>query len=602
MTTPHPPLIDLAEIIEAVPAVVMRLSHRRDDWRTWFITGNISQYGYDREDFMGGRVKWFDLVHPDDKVVLSKRISDYEARNIDSFRLHYRLLARNGDSVPVTEFNTVRRNDDGGIYCYDTVIVNSPQSEPGRMLLNVHARQQLVMNDILMSLHDSDLDNALRIILDRAGVYLDCSRVLLFKDNPDHTTCKAVYEWRNSGISSVLDLDYVLAYNTAMPEIYVALQNTGVLLVNAGEIPENCREVFESEELRASAIFAVYLHGEHYGFVCFDDCVIERKWDDDTARFLKNISNLISTVLARQKTIKELDLSRKVTQTVLDNVNSYIFTIEPETDRIIFANQAFKDIFGEDCEGRDCGEFLRIRPETETDGPDSFGDFMPDAYCEETNQWLGLDTEEVEWVDGRPVILVTCSDVTVNKLYAEAVEHQTFIDYLTKLPNRYRCDMILPEVMAEAAKSGMEGCLLMIDLDDFRRINNHWGHDYGDDLLLNIAAYLKETFPETNKVFRFGGDEFVILINHLESKWVDDFISELLRRSARPWKAIDREFQCTFSIGAVKFSGRDSDHRTVLRRADLAMYDAKNQGKNRARFYEEGLESAEPDASQEPNF
>lgn len=573
----------------------MRLSHNGEDWSTWFITQNISQYGYDRDDFMTGRVKWLDLIHPDDKVLLIKQINDYEAQSIDSFRLHYRLLAKNGDSLPITEFNTVKRNAAGEIYCYDTVIVNNSQSELGQKLLTEHARQQLVMNDILMSLHDSNLDHALQIILDRTGVYLNTSRVLLFKDNPDHTSCKVVYEWCNSGISSVLDLDYVIAYNTSMPEIYVALQDTGVLLVNAGEIPENCREEFESEGLLASAIFAVYLHGEHYGFVCFDDCVVERKWDADTARFLKNVSNLISTVLARQQTVKELEMSRKATQTVLDNVDSYIFTIEPGSDRIIFANKSFKGVFGEECEGRNCGEFLRIRPETESGGQDIMDDFdfLPDTYCEETNQWLGLDIEEVEWVDGRRVMLVTCSDVTVNKLYAEAVEHQTFIDYLTKLPNRYRCDMILPEVMAEAAKSGMEGCLLMIDLDDFKRINNRWGHDYGDDLLLNIASYLKETFPETNKVFRFGGDEFVILINHLESKWVDDFIDELLQRPARPWKAIDQEFQCTFSIGAVRFSGPDNDSRSVLRRADLAMYDAKSQGKNRARFYEEKLEPAQ---------
>lgn len=129
------------------------------------------------------------------------------------------------------------------------------------------------------------------------GALLDCSRALLFKDSPDHKTCKVVYEWLNNDITSVKDLDYAVTYDTAMPEIYVALQDTGVLLVNAGEIPENCKEEFEAEGLISSAIFAVYQQGDHYGFVCFDDCIIERRWDEDTANFLKVVANLLSNAV-----------------------------------------------------------------------------------------------------------------------------------------------------------------------------------------------------------------------------------------------------------------------------------------------------------------
>lgn len=415
-------MVDLAEIIEAMPAVVMRLAHIGDDWQTWFVTGNISTYGYDREEFLSGRVKWPDLCHPDDRVIVNRQVKEYEAQGVDSYKLHYRLRHKNGDSSPITEFNIVRRNEDGSIKCYDTVIVNVSQTELGQKLINEHARQQLVLNDILMSLYDSDLEHALQIILDRTGVYLDTSRVLLFKDSPDHKTCKVVYEWCNRDITSVKDLDYILTYSTSMPEIYIALQDTGYLLINSGEIPENCQEEFESEGLVASAIFAVYLDGDHFGFVCFDDCVVERKWDEDTFKFLGNISSLISTVLARQKQAQELEISRKATQTVLDNVASYIFVISPDNDDIVFANRAFKDVFGENCLGRDAKGFIPFRGEgSAEDGEEGY--IESDVFCEKTNQWLGIETEELDWVDGRRVIMVNCSDITVNKLYADAVEH-----------------------------------------------------------------------------------------------------------------------------------------------------------------------------------
>ncbi|MDL2307904.1 PAS domain-containing protein, partial [Desulfovibrio sp. OttesenSCG-928-C06] len=292
--------LGLPDIIEGIPAVAFRLSHEEDNWRTWFVTGSISMFGYTVDDFMEGRVTWFDLVHPDDRVFLSKTVSDYEAHNVNTFRLYYRIVTGNGDVVPVTEYSTAHRDKSGKLVCYDSYLVSSVQAEADKQIIDDHHRQQVVLAEILMSLHGSNLDNALQIILDRTGEYLNTSRALLFKDSPDHKTCKIVYEWCNRDISSVMALDYSITYETGMPEIYIALQNTGSLIINAGGIPENCKEEFEAEGLVASAIFAVYLDGDHYGFVCFDDCVIERVWDDDTVRFLKNVTNIISTVLAQQ--------------------------------------------------------------------------------------------------------------------------------------------------------------------------------------------------------------------------------------------------------------------------------------------------------------
>lgn len=584
------PVVDLTEIIEAMPAVVMRLAHIGDDWLTWFISENISWYGYSREEFMNGKVKWHDLCHPDDRIIINRQIKEYEAQGVDSFKLHYRLRHKNGDSSPITEFNIVRRNEKGDIYCYDTVIVNASQTELGQKLINEHARQQLVMNDILMSLYDSDLDNALQIILDRTGVYLDTSRALLFKDSPDHKTCKVVYEWCNRDIASVMDLDFVITYSTSMPEIYVALQDTGYLLVNFGEIPENCREEFESEGLVASAIFAIYLDGDHYGFVCFDDCVVERKWDEDTFKFLKNISSLISTVLARQKQAQELEISRKATQTVLDNVSSYIFVISPDNDDIVFANRAFKDVFGENCLGRDAKDYIAFRggQPDEEDGQGRDGYIESDVFCEQTSQWLGIDTEELDWVDGRRVIMVNCSDITVNKLYADAVEHQAFTDYLTGLPNRYRCDVKLSEAMDAVAGGDIPGCLIYIDLDDFRKINHQYGYELGDELILDMSKYLKSVFPEPNEVFRFGGDEFVVLMNHLESRWAEEYLDELLKRSASPWLVQGKELVCSPSIGVVKFNGHEESHREILRKVEEAMYEVKRSGGKKYKILDAG--------------
>ncbi|MDL2273789.1 EAL domain-containing protein [Oscillospiraceae bacterium OttesenSCG-928-G22] len=588
---------DLASIIEHIPAVVFRLSHREDNWKTWFVTKNVSMYGYTPEEFTDGDKNWFDIVHPDDRVLVSKNVNDYEAKRINEYRLFYRIVTKNGDSVPVTEYNTVNRDKDGNVICYDTVIINSTQHESaGKRLIDDHYRQQLVLNDLLMSLHDSDLDHALQIILDRTGQYLDTSRALLFKDSPDHTTCKVVYEWCNKGIPSVMDLDYSITYSTEMPEIYIALQDTGILLVNFGEIPENCREEFENEGLIASAIFAVYLNGEHYGFVCFDDCVVERTWDDDTARFLKNVSNLISTVLVRQETAKRLEISQKTCETVLDNVDSYIFVTEPNTNRIIFANRAFKNTFEEQCEGKNASTLLSIDLDaikfvpaaqpSETALPASY----PEVFCKKTDEWLAVSADLMTWVDGQTVRLINCYDVTAKKRYETTIEKLAFLDHLTGLPNRYRCDVDLEVCYQNAVEAGKDGALLFIDMDDFKLVNDCYGHDYGDAVLITFANYLKGVFREPNKVFRFGGDEFVVLISHEDAGNTQQYLDMLKERAASPWQALDKEFFCTLSIGVLLFPAGGETTKTIIKHADIAMYEAKRRGKNMFEYYETALD------------
>ncbi len=423
---PGPHAEGLPPVIEHCPAVVFRLSHAGGTWRAWFVSRNVSQYGYSPEEFTRGTMSWPALVHPDDRVLVSKTVNDYEAHGINTFKLYYRLVCKNGDVVPVTEYNTVNRDSDGNIVCYDTFIMSNTQDEASRRLIDQHYRQQVVLNDILMSLHDSNPDNALQIILDRTGEYLDTSRALLFKDSPDHKTCKIVYEWCNRDITSVMALDYSITYETGMPEIYVALQKTGNLLINHGEIPENCREEFEAEGLVASAIFAVYLDGDHYGFVCFDDCVVERYWDDDTVRFLKNIANLISSVLARQAAASQLEQNRKTYETVLNNVDSVIFVTEPDTNVIVFANRAARATFDDGCVGKDVTRYLAVDCNAlpRAASPRRNGGANYPEIRTNDGEWLSLSIEEITWVDGRTVRLINGYAITAQKLFSETLEEK----------------------------------------------------------------------------------------------------------------------------------------------------------------------------------
>ncbi|MDL2284607.1 EAL domain-containing protein [Oxalobacter sp. OttesenSCG-928-P03] len=592
--------IDHAQILENLPIVTMRLSYEDNRWKTWYVSKNIERYGYAWKDLIDNRISWLDIVHPDDRIVIQKLSHDYMERRLDAFRLQYRVLTPHGESIWITEYSHINRDENGNPYCIDSALLNYTEAKLGEETIASHVRQQMVLNDILLSLHDANLENALQIILDRAGAYLDCSRVLLFKDSPDHVTCKVEYEWLNKGITSIKELDYAITYETAMPEIYIALQDTGILLVNAGEIPDNCKEEFEHEGLLASAIFAVYLHGDHYGFICFDDCVIERRWDDDTASFLKNISNLISTVLMRMHTEEQLKMTQKTCETVLDNVDSYIFAIHPQTSEIIFANTAFREVFGDECIGKNSEDYLPVKafmpiraPERkEVVSSDELTEY--ETYLPETNQWLVATKELVNWVDGQTAYLVNCHDITAKKHYEEGIERLAYLDHLTGLPNRYRCDVDLEASLEKVRKTGQPGYVFFIDLDDFKVVNDSYGHDYGDEVLRSFASYLKTLYSAENyHVFRFGGDEFVIILDEMDETKATAFLDAMMERAKRPWSSKDREFYCSLSIGIMPITaGETEDVKSVLKKADIAMYHAKQQGKNNYFYYSEGMDDA----------
>ncbi len=592
-------IVDFKQMLDNFPVITFRLRYNGSHWETWYVSENIDVYGYEKEDFMSGKITWIDMVHPDDRIVANTLIKDYLSRDIDEFKLQYRIVTKSGESVWINEHSHINRDASGKMYCVDSILLNATQAKLGQDKLDEHYKQQLVLNDILMALHDSDLEHALQIILDRTGAYLDTSRALLFKDNEDHSTCKVEYEWLNKGITSIKDLDYAVTYSTEMPEIYVALQDTGLLIVNAGEIPEKCREEFESEGLVASAIFAVYIAGQHYGFVCFDDCVIERQWNEDTVNFLKNISNLISTVLMRKFTVEEIGRTQKTCETVLDNVDSYIFATDPHSDSIIFANTAFRNDFGADCIGQPSSryfDFEEFRQQRDPEEPGaerkSDGTYAYEIYSEKNQKWLSASWEAIRWIDGRQVHLVSCYDITTKKHYEEKIRRQAFMDHLTGLPNRYRCDVDLKAAIEAAHCAGGCGYVLFIDMDDFKIVNDCYGHEYGDGVLISFARYLEELFGSNGKVFRFGGDEFVIVLPHTESDSIDFYLNSMLDRATRPWSSLDKAFHCTLSIGALPFGVEEGeDVKGLLKKADIAMYQAKKMGKNNVAYYQEGLNS-----------
>lgn len=174
--------------------------------------------------------------------------------------------------------------------------------------------------------------------------------------------------------------------------------------------------------------------------------------------------------------------------------------------------------------------------------------------------------------------------------HAEHVEYLAYHDGLTGLPNRSLFSKLLSQSIHQAHRHNRQLAVLFLDLDHFKHINDTLGHDAGDQLLQEVANRLKTCLRDSDTVARLGGDEFVVLLPELdEPKYVSTVAQKILSAVARAFILMGEEFRVTASIGIGTYPQDGLDEQTLTKNADIAMYQAKEEGKNNFQFYSEKL-------------
>lgn len=297
------------------------------------------------------------------------------------------------------------------------------------------------------------------------------------------------------------------------------------------------------------------------------------------------------------------DMLRRLAR-ILDESSDEIYMFDARSHRFLFANKGAQHNLGYSAEelhgltpldlnpGLSPEDFARLmrslndpgRTHTKWEGEHRRKDGT--TYSMEAGLHLSLN-------DDVPAVVAIVQDTTERRGLEERLRHQATHDTLTGLPNRIFFHDVLEKAMAHAERHSTLMAVMFLDLDAFKNINDALGHEYGDQLLREIAKRLvtalrREDWVARREdlVARQGGDEFTILLQDLTS--VDDIIhvaERLLAAIAQPLSIQDRMLYVTASIGVTVFPFDDTDSDGLLRNADVAMYKAKGAGGGDFAFY-----------------
>jgi diguanylate cyclase (GGDEF)-like protein/PAS domain S-box-containing protein len=311
------------------------------------------------------------------------------------------------------------------------------------------------------------------------------------------------------------------------------------------------------------------------------------------------IEGFIEDITERHRTQEALENAELRYRHIFEHASEGIFQTTAD-GRYLAANQALATLYGygtpeeliaglSDIEHDlyvDAGRRDQFRRQMEMRG--EVKDFESEVYRRDGSRiWITENAHVVRDARGQFVCYEgTVEDVTERRSYQERLERQANHDLLTGLPNRNLLLDRLDQAIAHAARLSSHVVVVFIDLDNFKFINDSLGHLAGDELLKEIGRRLCGCLRTSDTVARLGGDEFVLVLNdHFMIESVISLLERVLAEIGRPVLLAERNFQVGASLGVALYPQDGSRGEALLKHADIAMYAAKDSGRNNFQFF-----------------
>ncbi len=308
------------------------------------------------------------------------------------------------------------------------------------------------------------------------------------------------------------------------------------------------------------------------------------------AGFITDITELKNTEIKLQE-------SEALFRLFMDNLPGGAF-IKDEEGRFVFANEYMYKFFGyKDLQGKKLSDFLpeNIAKEKELKEKivilqqESSSD--EEGYIDSFRKRYVFKTYRFPIIKGSKRMVGGISlDITKQKEFERKLNFLAHYDILTALPNRILFQDRLKHAIVKAKRYKTKVALMFLDLDNFKTVNDTLGHDYGDMLLIEISKRLKSILREQDTVSRLGGDEFTVILEDLKDDTYSSVVAQKIIESiSKPLHLKDKTVYVGVSIGISVYPEDGENMEDLIKNADMAMYQAKESGKNNFKYFTEDM-------------
>jgi diguanylate cyclase (GGDEF)-like protein/PAS domain S-box-containing protein len=451
-------------------------------------------------------------------------------------------------------------------------------------------------------LRTPNLRQSLPKVMERLGRATGVDRLHLIEIDtgtpPEQSPVVQHYVWSAPGVSSSNYEEIKEPMAEVGLKSWVPRLTRGEAVVgNTRDFEPAARALFERGNVKSVMAVPVFVDDQWSGLIAFDECGFERHWGPAEIDAFKTLAELVGAAVARTRHLKTLaDANR-----IIENSATILYRLDLKPPfPLIFVSQ---NISRYDYQADE----LLAHPERwaqlidPTDLPAMIDDIRSisegkmDTNQKEFRVWK--PDGSIVWFDGHGRALRDgenrlvavegiLTDITDRKLAAEQIAMLARTDSLTGLPNRAAFLERLNLEFARAKRGANQFAVHYLDLDHFKDVNDTLGHPIGDALLRAVAERLQSCVRETDMVARFGGDEFAVLQDDVEDTAdVETLAAKIGETIAAPFAIEGNQVQTTASIGIVPYRGDVATVDVMMMKADLALYRAKNEGRNQFRFH-----------------
>lgn len=434
------------------------------------------------------------------------------------------------------------------------------------------ARRNEALAEILKGLEtEKYFIDAAEDVLKSAGEYLSVSNAFLLEKRSDSNMVFMPTEWSVSEEIALLPIfDHVelktLPFLTDRP---YTISSDSVL-------PDKFKTFFERFNITAGIFLPLVTGVENIFYICFVNIRSPRRFTVPDLQFAEDVRQVLKTIYTKRNSEQSLKSSYSSLESILANSSCGEVVFDSVYKMILYSNEPYDSMFYNDNDRRAISRFLYEH---------ALNEEKSEFYAEDAEKYFSIHFANIKWHDGRDVYLGTVTDITGMKNYEKKIFVESNSDYVTGLYNKHKFDIDIENEIKDAVRSGDDGALLLIDLDDFKAINEGLGTKNSESLLKEVGEALRLICGKRAYAYNISGDEFAIILPSIYKDVLPRLVSALEKRFNRAWQIGDAQYYCTMCMGVSRFPKDGDTPADIFQHTDFALRVAKKRGKSQTEYY-----------------